>query len=109
MDLAFLIVFVMVALFVGSYVVGSTVGVPGVVKEPPRPKVAPALAAAGSARPGQIQQEAFAREAARAVAARGLTPPSDPDDSPGMQIKVMGGVFAAALTVLALGAYVICP
>jgi mono/diheme cytochrome c family protein len=106
MGLAFLIVALMVVLFFGALVAGSAFGVPGVVKEPPAPKVAPALAAAGSARPGQLQQEAFAREAARAVATRGLTPPSDPDDSPGMQIKVMAGVFAAALTVLALGAYV---
>ena len=105
MDLAFLIVFLMVVLFIGSFLAGSAIGVPGVVKEPPQAKVVQATT--GAARPGQYQQEAFAREAARAVAARGLTPPSDPDDSPGMQIKVMAGVVAAALSIVALGAYVI--
>ncbi len=107
MDLAFLIIALMVVLFIGSFVAGGMIGVPGVTKEPPSPKVAPSLASGGFARPGQVQQEAFARESERAVASRGLTPPSNPDDSPGMQIKVMFGILTSAIIVLAMGAYVV--
>jgi mono/diheme cytochrome c family protein len=105
MDLAFLIVAVMVLLFIGAFVVGSTVGVPGAIKEPLSPKVAPA--ATGQTRPGQIQQEAFAQENAQAAASRRRTRAADPDDSSGMRMKVMLGVLAAALAVIALGAIVI--
>jgi mono/diheme cytochrome c family protein len=106
MDLATLIVGVMVLLGIAALWMGATVGVPGVVKPPPQPRPEPALAGL-PLRPGQIQQEAFAREAERAVAARALTPASDPDDSVGMQMKVMSGILAAALVIVAMGAYII--
>src|ERR1700687_4254315 len=89
MDLAFLIVAVMVLLFIGCFVVGFTVGVPGATKEPRPPKVAPPP------------------RAVPAVPSRGQTPARDPDDSPGMRIRVMLAVLAAARDVLAVGAVVI--
>ncbi len=104
---ATLIVLVLLALGVGAIVMGATVGVPGAIKEPPKPRLAPALATTGSLRPGQIQQEAFVREVERAVAARGLTPMASPDDSPGMQLKVLSGVAVSALIILVMGAYAI--
>lgn len=107
MDTAILILVVMVLLGIGAMWLGFTVGVPGVVKEPPRPKLAPSVTVAESPRPGQLQQEAFARESQRAVATRALTPAGEPDDSPGLRLKVMAGVFSSAVIVLALGAYVV--
>jgi cytochrome c len=90
MDLAILIVVVMVLLFIGSFVIGMTVGVPGAIKEPRQPK-----AAAG--------QPGFAP----AVASRGPRPVRDPDDTPGARIMVMLGVLATAVIVLAVAAIVI--
>ena len=77
MDLAFLIVAIMVLLFIGSFVVGLTVGVPGAIKEPRPPKVAPEP------------------KAAPAVPSRGPRPVRDPNDIPGMRIRVMLAVLAA--------------
>ncbi|HEX5415773.1 MAG TPA: cytochrome c [Chloroflexota bacterium] len=99
------IILVMVLLAIGALTLGATAGIPGVVKPPPTPKQA--LAESVPLRAGQVSQEAFAREAAHAVAARALTPRGEPDDSPGMQMKVMAGVLVSALVILAMGAYVI--
>ena len=96
--MATLIILVMVALAIGALTLGATQGVPGVVKPPPTPKQAitesvPLVA-------GRVQQEAFAREAAYAVAARAYTPRGEPDDSPGMQMKVLAGVFVSAVRLM---------
>jgi cytochrome c1 len=107
MDTATLIVLVLLVLGIGAILLGSTIGVPGAIREPPQPKRKPALAVAEAVRSGQVQQDAFARKAARADSARGLTPAAGPDDSVGMQLKVMAGVVTAALIILAVGAYVI--
>lgn len=111
MDIATLIVLVLVVLGVGTAWLGSTVGVPGAVKEPPRPKPKsephPLPVLAGEGRLGQLSQEAFAREAERAIAARSILPTVEPDDSPGMQMKVLAGIAVSALVILTLGAYVI--
>src|SRR5690348_9736304 len=103
--MATLIILVMVALAIGALTLGATMGVPGIVKPPPTPKEA--ITGSVPLRAGQVQQEAFAREAAYAVAARGYTLRGEPDDSVGMQMKVMAGVFVSALVILSLGAYIV--
>jgi len=106
---ATLIVLVMVILGAGTAWLASMLGVPGSVKEPPKPKQAPepVPVLAGEGRLGQISQEAFAREAQHAIAARSILPGVEPDDSPGMQMKVLAGVAVSALVILVMGAYVI--
>ena len=105
------IVLVMVLLAIAAVVLGSTVGVPGAIKEPPQPKLKPAMATAGvdvgMLLPGQIQQEAFFREQQRAASLHLQMPSVEPDDSPGMQMKVLSGIVASFLIILALGAYVL--
>ncbi|HLH75138.1 MAG TPA: c-type cytochrome [Chloroflexota bacterium] len=107
--MATLIVLVMVLLAIAAMALGATVGVPGAIKEPPRPKPKPALATAGVGvgvlLPEQMQQEAFFREQQRAAALRLQMPSVEPDDSPGMQMKVMTGILVSGLIILALGAY----
>jgi cytochrome c len=106
-----LVVLVMVVLAAGTMLLGSIVGVPGAIKEPPTPKPKPEPhpmpALVGPGHLGQISQEAFVREAERAIAARSILPGVEPDDSPGMQMKVLGGIVVSALVILVLGAYVI--
>lgn len=106
-----LILLVLVLLGIVVAWVGSVVGVPGAIKEPPAPKPAPEPHAipvgAGAGRLGQMSQEAFAREAERAIAVRSILPMVEPDDSPGMQLKVLAGIGVAALVILVLGAYTI--
>ena len=109
MNVATVIVLVMVLLGIGTAWLGSAVGVPGAIKEPPKPKPkpepVPALVGAGHL--GQISQEAFFREAERAIAARSTLPVVEPDDSPGMQMKVLAGIVVSALVIVVMGWYVI--
>lgn len=109
MNVATVIVLVMVLLGIGTAWLGSTLGVPGSIKEPPkpRPKPDPVPVLAGAGHLGQISQETFAREVERAIAARSTLPGVEPDDSPGMQMKVLAGVVVSALVIIVLGAYVI--
>lgn len=109
MNVATVVVLVMVLLGIGTAWLGSAVGVPGAVKEPPKPKLPPEPVPEllGVGHLGQISQEAFAREAQRAIAVRSTFPMVEPDDSPGMQLKVMAGIVVSALVIVVLGGYVI--